>query len=845
MQKAKELHIISHSHWDREWYMSWPKHNYRLVRLIDQLIETMEQKPEFRHFQLDGQVVLVEDYLAVRPEMRERLVKLIRDGRIKIGPFYILQDEFLISGESTVRNALYGIRESRKYGEPVLCGYFPDAFGHVSQIPQIMRGFGIDCAYFGRGIIPEGYWEEFAGKPPLGFAEINWEGADGSTIVGIQFSHWYDNAAQLPSDEAEALARFKKILGLTEITSMTPYHLGMNGSDHMPVQTDLPEIFGTVGDKAGVKLVHSCVDEYFEKIKPYRDGFCTYKGEITGQNGTGYRTLINTASARIYLKQQNFRAQRALAEIAEPLSVMSAASGGRYEEDILYWCWKKLMKNFPHDSICCCSVDEVCDKMRDRYTDATDTAESLTADVLAELVAKIPAKGDGKRIAVLNADPFEGSGLCGYKAVYLSGERIPSAPALYDEEGNEIPCSFSRPKKTKRYILPYDRFREVQDVTELSVRFRAENVPGLGYKNYYLREREKKTLPERGVRVMPGGAENAFFLLKFREDGSFLLTDKESGRTAGPFNYFEDIGDKGNEYEFIADGDPVTTLGKKARVRLVSFDAVLAVFETECTLGEGRKAVKIVSRVTAEAESPIVRVETKFVNKRGNHRVRAAFDAGVNTDKVLAEGQFDFVERNIIPTKRWKNPCNPQRMDGSVVLQEKDFGCMVTPRGLNEYEVSADGKNVLYVTLMRAVGEMGDWFYFPTPGGQCLGECSAEYAVMLYGGEKEFSLAARESSAYRMQKLVACGGKGKADASAAQNLFGLKRKGLVSASAVKQAEDGKGYIVRLYNPSCEEAEISAETPFDTVNMAEDKTSCRGLTRLAVPPKKIVTLYFQK
>ena len=163
--EKKTLHIIPHSHWDREWYMGFERHRMRLVELFDTLIEVMENDPEYRYYHMDGQFVVIEDYLEVRPSMRERLLKLIKEDRIQVGPWYILQDEYLISGESNVRNMLYGIKFCKEIGaDPVMCGYFPDAFGNIAQAPQIVRGFGIDNAVFGRGVSEVGADNKIAEK---------------------------------------------------------------------------------------------------------------------------------------------------------------------------------------------------------------------------------------------------------------------------------------------------------------------------------------------------------------------------------------------------------------------------------------------------------------------------------------------------------------------------------------------------------------------------------------------------------------------------------------------------------------------------------------------------------
>ncbi len=102
------LHLISHTHWDREWYQPFQIFRIRLVHLIDNLLAIMKNDPDYAHFMLDGQTIVLEDYLQIRPENEKYLKELIKQGRILIGPWYILPDEFLVSPEATIRNLLRG-----------------------------------------------------------------------------------------------------------------------------------------------------------------------------------------------------------------------------------------------------------------------------------------------------------------------------------------------------------------------------------------------------------------------------------------------------------------------------------------------------------------------------------------------------------------------------------------------------------------------------------------------------------------------------------------------------------------------------------------------------------------
>ncbi|MCJ7723808.1 MAG: hypothetical protein MUP03_06715, partial [Anaerolineales bacterium] len=112
----RTLHLISHTHWDREWYLTFQQFRLKLVHLIDGLLEILESDREYRHFMLDGQTIVLDDYLVMRPEREAALRGHIRTGRILVGPWHILPDEFLVSPEATIRNLLEGERTARRYG---------------------------------------------------------------------------------------------------------------------------------------------------------------------------------------------------------------------------------------------------------------------------------------------------------------------------------------------------------------------------------------------------------------------------------------------------------------------------------------------------------------------------------------------------------------------------------------------------------------------------------------------------------------------------------------------------------------------------------------------------------
>ena len=378
--KAKELHIIAHTHWDREWYMSFEEHRVYLVRFMDKLIETLESKPDFLHFHLDGQFIIIDDYLEIRPQMRERLLKLIKDGRIQIGPLYVLQDEFLTSGEANVRNLLYGIKMCRSLGaEPVMLGYFPDAFANIGQMPQILAGFGIKYAAFGRGINDVQY-NNTVDPEYINPSELIWRSPDGSSVIGVMFSHWYNNATELPEDIEKLSEKIDALIAADESSSKTPFILGMNGCDHQPVQADLPEVIEKARAlRQDIEIKISDFKDYLPLLDAYKDNFETVTGELCSQNTKGYCSLVGTASSHVPLKQMNHKAQYQLERIAEPLDVFSRYFTGVAYGDQLYYSWKKLMQNHPHDSICTCSDDAVTEEMKTRFAKAIQVSSTVSA----------------------------------------------------------------------------------------------------------------------------------------------------------------------------------------------------------------------------------------------------------------------------------------------------------------------------------------------------------------------------------------------------------------------------------------------------------------------------------
>ncbi|MGD1996263.1 MAG: glycoside hydrolase family 38 C-terminal domain-containing protein [Anaerolineae bacterium] len=384
------LHVVSHTHWDREWYRTFQQFRFRLIQLVEALLDILESDPSYRYFMLDGQAVILEDVLDVRPDLEKALCRQIREGRLLIGPWFVLPDEFLVSPEALVRNLLLGDRICRAWGAKMDVGYIPDPFGHISQLPQLLTGFGIETAIFARG----------AGEAPV---EFRWAAPDGTEVLVCYLRDHYDNAAHLPADEdgfVQAVAEARDSLAPHNATC---HLLLMQGTDHLGPRADLPQLIAAADAKLPDRVIHSSLPAYVAAVRAELgdDGLAhlpLHSGEMRDPRRA--HLLPGVLSTRISIKQRNHTCQMLLERWAEPFSALASHSPDRQPEGrklkpFVDRAWQYLLGNHPHDSICGCSVDQVHREMETRFDWCQQLAEEVTHTALEVLAAEVETGADG------------------------------------------------------------------------------------------------------------------------------------------------------------------------------------------------------------------------------------------------------------------------------------------------------------------------------------------------------------------------------------------------------------------------------------------------------------------
>lgn len=904
MDQSRKAHIISHTHWDREWYLPYEKHHVRLIELMDSLLETMEKDSEYRSFFLDGQTIIIEDYLQVRPEKKEQLEKLITDGRIIIGPWYILQDAYLTSSEANVRNMQIGHQDAKRYGTVAKIGYFPDTFGLTGQIPQLMLQSGIDNAFFGRGVKPTGFNNTVSDSGyESSFSELMWEGPDGSKVLGILFANWYSNGNEVPVDEAEAKAFWDRKLADAEKYASTPELLYMNGCDHQPIQTDLPEGIRTAKKLyPDTEFIHSNFDDYLKAVREkLPQDLSSVKGELRSQRTDGWGTLVNTASARVYLKQMNQRGQTLLEKVAEPLASYASLLGKEYPHHLFTYAWKTLMQNHPHDSICGCSVDEVHREMVTRFEKSAHVAENIVDDSVRVIADAVNTSGfeqwgtDPLPLVVFNTTGWERSGTVsieldakrlyfreGYsleetsrrmKEVDLSGR------VLVNAEGQAVPCTVEDLGLQFGYDLPDDRFRQPYMCRRVRLTFEASDIPAMGLTAYAWVKSEVKPAETGSLISQSNVLENDLIKVEIQADGSFSLTDKKNGQVYRDLGVYENTGDIGNEYMYKQpDGEvPLTTKGLTAEITVLEdtpyrasveivhnwsipamADSKLDEEQHELVYYPNRKAqrssemvpMRIRTVVSLNRSGKGVEIEATLDNQAKDHRVRALFPTDLEASSHNVDSMFEVAKRDNDPAAEWENPSYTAHQQAFVDVTAAAAGLTVANQGLNEYEVLRDGRNTIAVTLLRSVGELGDWGYFPTPEAQCIGIHTVRMEVIPHQGDGIASGAYAEAYQFQIPWTAAQTGVHTGQVASTSAPLAWSREELAFSSLKVNPNTGD-LMLRWFNMAGTDAELAltSSLPSQGVyksNILEEEGAVQsfdnhGSFTLPVKPYEILTL----
>ncbi|MFW9970799.1 MAG: alpha-mannosidase [Candidatus Odinarchaeota archaeon] len=763
--KANNIIIVPETHWDREWYLTFQEFRARLVIMMDKLLNIFKTDPEYKNFVLDGQTIPLEDYLEVRPEKDEEIKEYVQQGRLSIGPMYILPDEFLVSGESLIRNLMIGHQISRKFGRAMKAGYIPDPFGHIAQLPQIIQGFEIQSVIFWRG-----FGNEFE-ENNLNMEFIWKSPGNASSVLGIFLRYGYMsleilNNKKINGEYRMALRNIKTAIEKFENYIATPFVLLNNGSDHHEARPEIPEIVKQWNSKnPNYHIEQADFEYYISKILQFRPQLKDFQGELRG--GRYSHLLSGVLSARMWIKQRNTVIEYLYEKYTEPLStitwILDKYNKFLYPTGYILTGLKWLQKNAPHDSICGCSIDEVHDEMKIRF----DWAEQIANEILNnsviylnELINLDPKYNYLNTFIVVNPLPWYRKDIVkfNYIAHITVGEKFPYDIKVIDTQGNKFEYQHHFVEEIPRVTRKKGISHELSFIAD---------VPAFGYKIYYIVPIDTKSdfITERdNFKITRNFLENEYYRINIKLNGFIEVIDKETGIIYENFCEFEDMGDWGDEYDFSGPKDNEIDLiftSEDASVfeRSIYIDGpTQKTFKLRLNLKlphsltedrYNRKDWLVDNKITIffSLYKGIKRIYLKIEleNNSKDHRIRVLFPTMIKADEVFADGHFYVVPRKVkLPkAENWVQkplPMNHQKDFVSVSNNSRTFA--VLNKGLPEYEakVNEDETITFAITLLRCIEWLSrDDFAsrmshagpgFKTPGAQCLGKYTFELAVI-------------------------------------------------------------------------------------------------------------------
>lgn len=768
-EKAWTVHVVPETHWDREYYIPFQGFRRRLVKMCDKLLAILDADPAYR-FVFDGQTVVLEDYTEIRPEMREKLAAHISAGRLLVGPGYVCPDEWLVSAEALVRNFLLGHLIAEDYGRVMKAGYLPDPFGHVSQLPQILAGFGIDNVLFMRGL-GDREWKAAGEK-----TEFWWAAPDGTKILAVFLKDSYCNAmllgwrgdwwAEDPVADLQLAAEQAKAKLASLIPFATTRHILFNsGCDNTMPQPDLSAVLAYLN--RAVPEAEFCIstyEEYVEKVRQENPDLATVEGEFHGAKF--WQILSGILSSRMYLKLANERCQALLEKYAEPLQAWAWVEGSDYEAALLWHAWRHVLRNHAHDSIGGCSGDQVHFEMLSRFDQAEQIGELLASEAAARigsrLAVRVPHVPDdapyGRMIVVYNPSSWRRREVVALNtSAPLAPDKLPPQIVVYDADGTPVPAQIGH-STIGESRHPHPLGMNTWDFQLLWL----ADVPALGFRAYSA-TCGKQASWQTDVQAGETWLANEFLHVTVAGDGSVFLTDRRTRQQYGPLNVFEDQEDAGDEYDWswAPAGHILTTFGHPASVSLVEAGPVRASLRIDRILRVPKELspdrqrrsgettdLHITTLVSVAPNSPRLDFETTVHNTAKDHRLRVLFCAPVDVQQCHVQGHFDVVERELdLPeAPDWVQAPQPTHCTkGFVDISDGRSGLGVVTFGLPEYEVKkwATGQAVA-VTLLRCCGWLGRPDHpargyivgpkFETPGAQCLGTYTFRYAVVPHSG---------------------------------------------------------------------------------------------------------------
>lgn len=875
----RKVHVVPHSHWDREWYFTTSRSKVYLMKDLKDVLDTLESNPDFKYFMVDAQGSLLDDYIKWMPQDKDRITKLVKEKKLVIGPWYTQTDQLVISGESIVRNMYYGMKRCETFGGYMNVGYVPDSFGQSGNMPQIYKEFGIDDTLFWRGVSDD----------MVNHTDYNWRGDDGSVVFTTQIPFGYYIGGNIPEDPKQSEEFWQKeCFEKAGGRSATKHIYFPNGFDQAPIRTNLPEIIKERNEKDPEnEYVISCIEDYIKDVKSENPELEEVSGELV--IAKHMRIHKSIFSSRSDLKVMNTQIQNYVTNVMEPLLTLSYNLGNDYPHEAVGEIWKLLFENAAHDSIGSCISDTANEDVYVRYKQARDIAVNLV-ELHSRLIATSVKNDAEMTFTLINTLPQKRNDTVVVKT-YIPGGDF----AILDEKGNKVDYTVIESRDLTDYVLsqtikldPSRKFYVPSQVLEATIAIKTSDVPAFGYVQYTLdtKGNSAKNLEKKNT------LENEFYAINVEEDGSLTITDKENNVTYKNQGVLVENGDDGDSFNYSPPRKDLEVFSNKSECSVevsgsdiydqavIKFNMVVPKDLEERAEGKVSVNLPITMTVALRKDSKVIDFNVHVDNKGLSHRLCVLFDSQIVSSFNYADEQFGSIKRpnyyekemklymasaenktekkaGVQELANWANdqstwqepPISIEPTQSYVSLTDGKQGIAVIPQGVREYEVLDN--HMIRLTLFRTYGFMGkeNLIYRPgrasgeriieTPAAQLLKEMDFAFGFTTYASDINEANVDTLAKAYNTNievytyaeflngRLIFSQREIEGTKESRYSLFETENKLVVSA--MKKAEDNDGYIIRLFNgKNHENISDTIKFNFDVkeayyTNLREEKT----------------------
>ncbi len=708
--KNKIVSLVAHTHWDREWYFTLNDSALLSIYNFEKILDLLENNKNFPSFSLDGQTSIIEDVLEYKPEFKDRIIKLVNERRLFIGPWYTQTDSFYVDGESYIRNLYFGIKKANELGGTMKVGYLPDTFGHNIQTPLIFKGFDIDNVIFWRGFDDKKITSPY----------FNWKALDESNVLGVNLTFGYGAAKWLKDDQK--MWDEKTIPMADVISSMTSYKniLLPSGGDQVLIDSQLPET---------VKNLDAYSNKYKFKISNYEEFISNLKNEIKDLNNleTYVKEFRDPIKARVHrtigssrydIKKFSFELEHKLINVLEPLSIIifEKIDKNLINNNVLEKAWKLLLDGHAHDSMGACNTDITNENILNRFKKAENLIDG-TINIFEKILGTNISNKYNKDLVLYNFDSKEINNVWKEIKIFSNSKNI---EIIDDGSTLEKEIIKIKPLSGGKKILVTPKGEkevELNPYYEIDLRIKI-NLKSFGYKAFEIKELDGGFDNEF---ISNNSIENKDLIFKI-QNNKVVLKYKKINKEIDNFIYLENVANDGDSYDFspikndnaLVDFNisNIKTKDISNDFKQIKFNIDTEIpFELKDRIVRSVKTISQTFKVLVSLNGNKIDFKINTINKAKDHRFRLMIKQFINNTNVTTDVPFGYLDRTLeeIPNN-WKEkmiekPVNYFPIINTFYKQDGSLTQITNTKGLKEIEIVDE--ETIGLTLYKSDGFLG------------------------------------------------------------------------------------------------------------------------------------------